>query len=31
MQELVERQERMFNWEDKIKRDEGKIMDQFRR
>lgn len=31
MQELVDRQERMFNWEDRIKRDEGKIMDQFRR
>lgn len=31
MQELVDRQERMFNWEDRIKRDEDKIMDQFRR
>ena len=31
MQELVERQDRMFNWEDKVKRDEDKIMDQFRK
>jgi len=31
MQELADRQDRMFNWEDKVKRDEDKIMDQFRR
>ena len=31
MQELAERQDRMFNWEDKIKRDEDKIMEQFRK
>ena len=31
MQELLDRQERMFNWEDRVKRDEDKIMDQFRR
>lgn len=30
MQELMDRQDRMFNWEDKIKRDEDKIMEQFR-
>lgn len=31
MQELADRQERMFNWEDKIKIDENKIMEGFRR
>lgn len=31
MQELAERQERMFDWESKTKRDEDKIMEQFRR
>ena len=31
MQELMDRQDRMFNWEDKVKRDEDKIMEQFRK
>ena len=31
MQELADRQDRMFNWEDRIKRDEDKIMEQFRK
>ena len=30
MQELAERQERMFNWDDKARRDEDKIMEQMR-
>lgn len=31
MQELADRQDRMFNWEDRVKRDEDKIMEQFRK
>ena len=31
MQELAERQERMFDWDSKTKKDEEKIMEQFRR
>ena len=31
MQELMDRQERMFDWEDKMNRDGDKIMEQFKR
>jgi len=31
MQELSDRQERMFDWDSKSKRDEDKIMEQYRR
>ena len=31
MKELEERQDRMFNWEDRVRKDEDKILDQFRK
>jgi len=31
MEELMERQSRMFNWEDQVKRDEKNFMETFRK
>ena len=31
MQELADRQDRMFDWEEHMQRDQDKIMEQFRR